>query len=321
MYRISFYDVLKGFAIWIVAFEHCFLALDHNAQNTYLSNAIQLIQMPLFMVISGYFFYPSIKKYSFGENLKRKFRHLYVPSLSWGIIGSCAMFVFKIINHKEIDINYFVCSVFTGMWFLTTLFILSTIGAFFYEYLRKYFFRAWIFLFLVLYFIPNTWMVNEVKFLLPFFVLAIFFRNYDWQHVPFWLFVLSVIFWGGTSYVYDWGFTLYTMDQTEILTWEYLYKTIIRIVGGLSGIICILYLFRFIKNIKCLNNLLLYVGGVTLPIYVLHQNFLLIPILLNYSTENKVVIFVMSLLIIGISILCYKILRHKFFRSYLFGEL
>lgn len=320
MERIKFYDILKGLAIWIVAFEHSLLAMDPIAHDSTLSNAIQLIQMPLFIAISGYFFYPSIAKNTFMGNLKKKFKHLYLPSLCWGIIGACMMLAFKIITHKEIDVSYFVYLVFTGMWFLTALFLLSVIGAILYEYLRKYFYTAWFFVFTILYFIPSAWMINEIKFLLPFFVMAIFCSKWNWQSVPVWLFVLSFILFFVAVNIYDWSFTLYSMGDMHILTWEFLYKTIVRLIGGISGIVCMLYLNKYIVRIKYLNASLLYIGGVTLPIYVLHQKFLMSSTILNYHTNNLFIICMVSVIIILLSILSYKILRHKFFRKYLFGE-
>lgn len=320
MNRITFYDNLKGLAIWIVAFEHCFIALDPNACDSYLSNAIQLVQMPLFIAISGFFFYPSMGKYPFKENLQRKFRHLYIPSLSWGIIGSCLMLVYKLINNKEIEAGYFLDSIFTGMWFLTTLFFLSVIGAFLYRYICNYFFLAWVVIYCIFYFTPPLWIVNEVEFLLPFFVAGIFFRKYDWKHVPLWLFVLSFILFIIAIYVYDWSFTLYTMNETPILTWTYFYKTLVRVIGGTSGIICILYLCKYIEKLKYFDVCLCYVGGITLPIYVLHQNFLLPLNIWSYNTDNLFIVFVTSIVIVFFSVFAYKLMKHKFFRKYLFGE-
>lgn len=320
MNRITFYDVLKGFAIWVVAFEHSFIALDPNACDSYLSNAIQLVQMPLFIAISGFFFYPSIRKHSFKENLQRKFWHLYIPSLSWGIIGACLMLVYKLINSKDIEVGYFIYLIFTGMWFLTALFFLSVIGIFLYRFVRNHFFLAWAFVYSILYFTSPLWMVNEVKFLLPFFVAGIFFSKYDWKHVPLWLFSLSSILFMITIYVYDWSFTLYTMNENSILTWTYFYKTLVRVIGGTSGIICILYVCKYIGKIRYLNSFLMYLGGVTLPIYVLHQNFIDILKFFKYETKNIAIIFIVSVIIIELSIFLYKMMKCQLFKVCLFGE-
>lgn len=321
MERINYYDILKGETIWIVAFEHCLLNLDPMAYNSILSNLIQLIQMPLFIAISGLFFFPSISKNPLSVNLKRKFMHLYLPSLCWGVIGACMMFVLKIITHKEIDIGYLIYLIFTGMWFLTALFFLSVIGIFLYRFVRNYFFICWIVIFIILYFAPPIWMVNEVKFLLPFFVIAIYLRKYDWQHVPLWLLVISLFLFGSSLYVYNWNFTLYSMNKTDIFTYEYLYMTIVRIVGGVAGIICFLYLSECVGKLHFLSNIFSYIGKVTLPIYVLHQKFLLPLRILNYETNNLFIIFIISIIIVLFSVLVYKIMKQKFFRMYLFGEI
>ena len=319
--RIPFYDVLKGFAIFIVAFEHCILTLNPSIKSSYISNAIQLIQMPLFIGISGFFFYSSLKKYSFAEIIRKKFNHLYLPSLCWGIIGTGVIFCFKIVAGKELVLSYFISSVFTGMWFLTALFILSTIGAVLYFFMRKYFFLIWCLIFGIIYFIENVWMINEIKFLLPFFVIAIFFRNTNLQKLPFWLFLISAILYIGSIKIYNWDFTLYSMGKSNIYSWEYLYMTGVRIIGGLSGIICSIFLCKYISQISRLNDILCYIGKMTLPIYVIHQKFLLLPKILKYHTDNWSMIFASTILILGLSILLYKLMKYRIIRKYLFGEI
>lgn len=120
--------------------------------------------------------------------------------------------------------------------------------------------------------------------------------------------------------IYDWDYTLYAMSDIPVMTWKILYKAIVRLIGGISGIICMLYLCKYIVKIKYLNACLLYAGGVTLPIYVLHQKFLVFSTVLNYHTNNLFIISMISVIIILLSILLYKMLRYKFFRKFLFGE-
>lgn len=230
------------------------------------------------------------------------------------------MLVYKLINSKDIEVGYFFYSVFTGMWFLTALFILSVIGIFLYRFVRNYFFLAWASVYSILYFTSPLWMVNEVKFLLPFFVAGIFFSKYDWKHVPLWLFSLSSILFMITIYVYDWSFTLYTMNESPILTWTYFYKTLVRVIGGTSGIICILYVCKYIGEIRYLNSFLMYLGGITLPIYVLHQNFIDIMKIFKYETKNVVIIFMVSIIIIVLSIILCKMIKCRLLKICLFGE-
>ncbi len=318
--RIQYYDVLKGFAIFIVAFGHCMLTFNPDIKESYISNAIQLIQMPLFIAISGFFFNSTLKKYELTEIFKRKFNHLYRPSLCWGIIGASLMLFYKMAAGKELDLSYFITSIFTGMWFLTALFILSVIGAILYNYIRAYFFLAWWLIFGIIYFINHVWMINEIKFLLPFFVMAIFFRDIQRQQPPLWLFLISTILYIGFIKIYDWEFTLYSMEKNNTVSWKYFYINCIRIIGGWSGIICIIYLCKLISQVAVLNNILSYIGKMTLPIYVIHQNFLLIPKFLHYKTDNWIIIFTTTIVILTLSIIAYKIIKGKTLRKYLFGE-
>lgn len=89
--RIEHFDILKGIAIFLVVLGHCLQTFTPDWQNNNIALAIYMFHMPLFIFISGYFFYPSVKKLSLKDFIIKKFIHLYLPSLFWGLFNILLM--------------------------------------------------------------------------------------------------------------------------------------------------------------------------------------------------------------------------------------
>lgn len=88
--RNTYFDILKGLAIFIVVLGHCLQTFYPNWTEAAISKVIVAFHMPLFMLVSGYFFYPSVLKTNCSFFIKKCFVHLYLPSLVWGVF-SCLL--------------------------------------------------------------------------------------------------------------------------------------------------------------------------------------------------------------------------------------
>lgn len=167
---------------------------------------------------------------------------------------------------------------------------------------------------------PPYWIINELKYLIPYFILSIYFKKYDWQKCPLWLFVISLTLFVLLLNIFTFDYSLYRMTD-EMLTIKYTYMSIIRFLSGISGIICSLYICKWINKIPYISNYYVYIGTLTLPIYVLHQKFLMIERIVHYKTENILMIIASSLIIIELSIITYRLLKkNKYIQLFLFGE-
>lgn len=60
--RNIYFDILKGIAIILVAYGHVLQTFNSNWESSIIGKTIYAFHMPLFMLISRYFFYPSVKK-------------------------------------------------------------------------------------------------------------------------------------------------------------------------------------------------------------------------------------------------------------------
>lgn len=319
--RIELYDIIKGLAIFLVVLGHTMQSVIPNKE--YLV-PIYMFHMPLFMIVSGYFFYPSINKYNTKNYIKVKSLKLLLPSLTWGIINILLINAHKIIHNKPIDINYSLNVILIGMWFLTVLYTLSIIGYFIHKKLPKYIILSWIIVFSLIYFTPSIWLINEIKYLLPFFVIGYLIKRYGIENYLLGknryiiLFVLIAIY-SLCFHIFTFDYTVYKTPH-DILSYDYFHKYIIRFVSGLSGSLICIYAGKFIEKIYYLKKYLLRLGLLTLPIYVIHQNFLMINFLIHRYC-NFFIIIITTIITIELSIIVYNKLSNKYLQLSLFGNI
>lgn len=90
--RNNIFDAIKALAIWLVVLGH---SIQHLSGVDYWNDAlfqfIYSFHMPLFFMISGFFFASSIKL-GWREFLRKKALTLLLPCLVWGIIEAVAKF-------------------------------------------------------------------------------------------------------------------------------------------------------------------------------------------------------------------------------------
>ena len=110
--RISWIDVTKGIAIYLVILGHSLIGLKVN-------DYIFAFHMPLFFFISGYARSINVKKYSAISDLLKiiyhKFHTLIIPSVVWTI-------VIPLFFSYKYDFNF---TQFSCYWFLNVLFVIA----------------------------------------------------------------------------------------------------------------------------------------------------------------------------------------------------
>lgn len=282
---------------------------------------IVAFHMPLFIAVSGYFFLSSVQKCSSTcDFINKKFRRIYLPSLSWGMFNVLLIGGGKVFSHKSLDWLYLLDSLFTGLWFLTILFLFSVMGCLIHQACKKMCWLAWIIIILAIYFIPAGFMVNEMKFLLPFFVMAIWLSKYDWQNIKWWQTFIAIIVFILSLQIYTFDYSIYRMGS-NVFSMEYFQHTWVRFVSGVSGSIATIGFTKILFQLQLLKKWTVYIGSMTLPVYALHQKPLIINKFFEYSTGSIVLWILLSFFLIGFSVIIYKILSKNIYLSlYLFGE-
>jgi fucose 4-O-acetylase-like acetyltransferase len=284
---------------------------------------IYAFHMPLFMLVSGYFFPKSVQKLPAKAYFVKILRHLYIPSVIWGMIGCSIICANKLLVGKAIELPYVAHLVFTGAWFLTTLFLLQTIGVIVEQCSNKTVRRCiYGLIYVTLYLCPiDLWMLHELKFLMPFFFIGSWASRWNWERMPWWLGLVALVIFVSLFPRFQFGDTVYMMTD-EVASSRYHYQALLRFVMGLTGSMCAVYLCQWIKYLPALARVLGYLGRNTLPIYVLHQYFLNVNRALHIQTTQLLLPLIVAMAIVALSILLYQLLRrNNCLKQLLFGEI
>ena len=119
-------DILKGLLIIIVVIRHVFQVVALDTDVDYLSNLMTIVEMPLFILVSGYFVGKSLltqNKELLGVIKKKTIAYL-IPFLSY-------YFIFKMLFSPISEWNGMVIALIHnithGLWFLFVVWILSIV--------------------------------------------------------------------------------------------------------------------------------------------------------------------------------------------------
>jgi fucose 4-O-acetylase-like acetyltransferase len=127
----------RGLAILLVVYGHILQrSMMVQGQDFFLNPVFKLIytfHMPLFFFISGYLIAFTLSRRNIADALKMRFKSLFIPFLSWGVLGILTNEVLNIIDGRNLAILGFpenwvqqllLCPF---VWFLFTLFVLSSL--------------------------------------------------------------------------------------------------------------------------------------------------------------------------------------------------
>lgn len=316
-------DILKGCAMYLVVLGHVIQTFDTGWQDNAVEKFIYMFHMPLFAFISGYFFYGSLKRHKPSELLKARLRQLILPCLSAGVIMSVLMASLKIARHSVIDYSYFAELLTSSLWYLWVMFALIAIGVAIHKLCgRRLSYLGWLVAFSIVYVLPGWWLLNYVEFLMPFFVIGIATRNVNLTTPPIWTCLIALGIFIACYRNFDFSCTVYEM-QDNCLTIDYSEKTILRLVSGTAGIFLFIILVRLASHIMParISNIMQAAGMMTLPVYALHQYFLLPNNVLNIHTDNIIIFLALAVIVFLVSVVTYKLLRKSSLPALLlFGE-
>lgn len=322
--RDPFFDIIKASAIYLVILGHVFLECfnyskfkDGVYSNDFF-NVIYSFHMPLFMLISGYFFYrindPLL------EIIKSKFKQLIIPTITFGSIHCLLLFFIT----KE----FFPHLIFLDYWYCKSLFICIIIYVCFYKILKKKLLASIIPIIIIIYFGLGTryWL----PMMYPFFCFGTVLRKCNLKTIFNYKLMLLYV----ALYV-----IFYICNRNDID--KYLFSTIFVNIKFYSSTIYYLLIKYSLAILGCLSFMsILYnisklcrfhrlvevIGMKTLPIYLL-QGIILETLIKNYTniSYNKslmqcIISCVCSFIIL---IICYfinrKLERYKFYKTYFIG--
>lgn len=278
-------DAIKGIAIVLVMLGHVFV---HNQmEDPYVYDAIRAVQMPLFMIISGYLCGQGRKVSdvrSYGNVLKKRAIAYLIPFFTWLTLMHPTNLVeaYKIIF---VQLDY-------GLWFLAVLFILN-----FFVYtaqlisgkLREKNDRLSEAVFWMVYALFCAVLLGQILkgntflspgltiYYIPFYMLGYIVGNYGRKYLC----------WGGkekgkldcrnqkiviTAIVLMAAAFIYLVITKDLNSMETKLESLTQILASVLGSTVIIYGVLYWKDGK-IKNIFAKLGGYTLEIYVIHYHF------------------------------------------------
>jgi len=319
------YDCLKGILILLVILGHSF-SFTTDCWHNIIFNAIYSFHMPLFVMISGYFFYSSLNR-PFSSVIKKRFYRLIIPCFIWSLF-LLLIHVFRgdVLFRYNITSLKLVYNTLTSYWYLICVFALSIfyypIGNFLNYHDNKYLkvslvlVIVWILSVVFYNYIPSFCLKNcQIQRQFIPFGVGLLFNKYEGKAS-----INKISICGALSL-----FVSFIINK-KFGVWIDNYSEVLRIIDGCLMAIFCFSIFKLlsviIRKISFVNGILCYFGKNTLEFYLLHMFIAaLFPwkSFMVLGNENFISI-VVFLLLTCITSLLLAILRFAKVAKFLFVE-
>ena len=343
--RNHFLDLVKAFAIILVVIGHNIQfgsGANYLEEKLFFDNIyfkyIYSFHMPLFMLISGYFFAYGITKKA-KDIFINKFKSLIVPILTWAIFP-LVVFVITTILKNDFSIiatiKYYISYSLFSLWFLWAVFWCSLLVLITNKIFKDEIF-IYILIFTISFFLPDGYNLAEYKFMFPYFVIGYFYKKYNFQeklnkiyNSNYFLCISGIIFFillyhfERSSYIYTSKFSILHKDIINQLSID-LYRYFIGFIGSIFTLSLLLKLYNIAtkKIILNENNFIITIGKNTMGIYIISSfiNQYILKRVTSFLTHpNYFIIGIESVLVILVSILIIKFIQqYKIPNKFLLG--
>lgn len=334
--RLILFDFLKFIAMLVVIQGHLIENVNKDALSN--DNFILLLglswNMPLFMIMSGYFSTRSLNNNTFKELTRKKFHQLILPCLTWFFTATIFYsFLLYTTNKQWQSIlnfdNFIYC-----FWFFKCLFSCYLI-AWIVKRICKHDIIASILSTSILIIIPygSLWGVN---YLLPFFWIGYFINKYDFsKKLNNYIFTICVIIFVISLINYSHTYTVYFSpmafwkDDYHINTLA-LYAYVYRFIIGLTGSIVLIKISQWLCKHWASNKVfirLCILGKYTLGTYIIQTYLVQYPRYgkffrdINSDVFNLVISIAFSFIIYLVCYICIKIMeRYTWINKFFLGH-
>lgn len=321
------FDLLKAIAIYLVILGHIIQYItDDYFYNNDLWCVIYTFHMPLFLIISGYFYNINGNTHQNNQSfIRHKFYQLIYPGI---IIAIMIVIIDLLRGHKYLHfpLRLFFCE----LWFLKALFIIFCICTL-YKILKQWQYKLLLLsstIFIFFYFPFDYW---GISYAFPFFLTGIIIRN-NYNRIEentksillysFIVFIITSLFWNKNYLLYHTPYEL-TYHSIMIAFFRYVYGTNIVILILTTTILISkknIYQKKYINTIANIGQNTLYIYIIQ---YVIIEKFLWN---LQYSTNNQYLDnFIIAPLISIISLIIFNFLsnitlKNIYLRHYLWRK-
>ena len=324
--RMVLPDVLKGLGIILVVMGHNiqfgsgreYLADDRLFFGNFLFKLIYTFHMPLFMLISGYFFSMSAKRHTIREICRSRFYKIFVPMAMWNLVHFLVTII-RGLKWAEYPyplhcIRVYFETFVKNWWFLWALLIYSVLMIPVLKIKNSLCKAVYLLcIFALMHVTPDSYSFNCYKYCSIYFVTGFYWHHLKLQDTRFisWfrkndlialilfsgIFVLMFPFMTRDTYAYTTGVTLLSKDVcTQI------YNNTFRWIIGYVGCICFILFVKIIISGKENSKVVLElskIGRNTIGIYIisgLFENYCM-PKLTSKLFFNPVILLLETVLL------------------------
>jgi fucose 4-O-acetylase-like acetyltransferase len=320
--RIEYIDLLKCFGIFCVLCQHGIEALNdaimiptsaHYFETDPLHTVIATFTMPLFFMISGFFFSSSFNL-SFNEILQKKVTILIIPHIAWFIILAFVDLGLPFLGWSRTTPRPF--SIFgqleaflipesrSDFWFFRELFVTEMIVFTFCKILKKRHIAFIGSMFFVLLFNCFGLVTRMQRFMMPIFWTGILLKTYHpffTKHLNKLMISFGVLF-AVCLYFYDHPYVIYASDFPPIINFQQSFAernivfdnsasigiSGIRFLTGVAGSLFFFALFQRCWKKNAVTSFFSRCGQITIGIYGVQSILVqrVIGNLLDFSNSN-----------------------------------
>lgn len=350
MNRIVFLDFVKFIAIYLVVFAHTVTyGVISDGITCHIHNVIYAFHMPLFAIVSGYFFKSNIHWKPF---IKKKIWTLLYPIIFWAFIYS--IFILRLPNdisshnfHMQAYLRDFLIAVKDMGWFLKALFLcyvsLNVCMAIKNMSVAKTAVTSVILLYILALTgaIPNKChIIENFIFLYPFFVTGFFFKHFAVLEKANNLYIYSLFvfvvgyafFWKHAYCFYSTNTSFFAPSDGKVSGVALIIVMLFRYLMGVSGsYFVILAIKKLIEKFRVESyrehrvvKMVLLVGQSSLAIYLIQD--IALPLLKGHIVLNSEIVsllvanFIALILCVTVAIFVQAVSKNKFLSRLMWGK-
>lgn len=326
--RIDYWDYLKGLCVILVLVGHTII---YTVPDSYIDNKIFLFiysfHMPLFMFISGYFFYFSLSRHLYKDILLKKIKTLLFPIFIFGTI----YYFLTIIREGMPDnpLGKYYVTIINTLWFLSALFVSCLIVLIVEKInkkklIRKNIFLIYLFIVAILMMLPDTANSAGFKSTFPAFIFGFYvnklelFSWYKRHRIPtvavaLFIFSILFIFFEKNILFYISGVYLFNGERTVGVQLYYnVFRIIIGLVGSIAFIAVTEIIFNKLKMLSYLNSFIIKFGRHSKGIYCFQMYlFVLYNKFSSIIYDSLVLRFILTFMIVSMLSYLFSLLSSK----------
>lgn len=291
--RNPIFDFLKSLAIVMVVLQHFMmcLGLGMEMMNVWPGKLITMVNMPLFIFISGWFA-TSLHKKSFRQLVTTRYTSMVRPTIVYSVLSAviCGLLTSTLPNTLTGGLKYLIHSLISSYWFVWVI-LYCTIATWFTFAICGIWNKdkvSWhievlllVALFAVVCFIPNGSVphIHYFKAMFPFYIMGYisrcigFFERLKPHQLQ--ITVLCGLLYMAASFMYKGEWSFYYFGLTTMPTLAYRYG--LMIVLALCGIVLLYFLSEYFlsgakgrrKRVSTIIGKATELGGLTLAIYLI----------------------------------------------------